>query len=496
MPKPRDFIPRTLSAKIIMQTVLTIAMLLIPIIIGMVIGTRMIIKEEVGRQIDQALDGIVHRIDNTLLNVEQTAAIIQDEITNRLDKPQDLGRLCRNVLETNPSISGCAIAMNPEIYSYRGKPFMAYFHRAHGVSTRSERRSRTLLASDTFTDKPFTEQTWYTKPIQEGVPSWVGPLRNEETEDVPLISYDAPIVKDSTTLGVLGIDISLDVLTDIAQNYRTSTHSYITILDRDGSYIVHPDSTQFLHINGRSWLKADEEPSVMEVNREMVEGKSGRRILTLDSTRYIVAYMPFRQSAYPKRKLNNLGWSIAVIYPEKELYHEFDPGFRLALLISLAGMLLLAAGAYVISRISLRPLRRLMYVTKIISNGNYRLPGFETSRKDEVGRLQTQYNKMLHSVAQHMEQLQVLSQKEDAAQNALAQTYARTKEIKKQREAFFSNMTHQMADVTAVIQNSVDKLNESGADMKEDETKTALESIERNGDRVTGILNDMLNMKG
>ena len=479
-----------------MQTVLAIAMLLIPIIVGMVIGTRTIIKEEVGREVDQALDGIAYRIDNTLLNVEQTAAIIRDEVTKHLDSPRELDRLCRNVLETNPSISGCAIALNPDKYTSQGKPFMTYIHRAQGGSIRANRQSRTLLASDTFTDKPFTEQIWYTKPIEEGVASWVGPLRNEETEKEPLISYDVPIVKDSSVLGVLGIDMSLSILTDIAQNYRTSTHSYITIIDRDGSYIVHPDSTRLLYMNGPARLKDNDNPSVKEARREMVEGKSGRRFLTLDSTRYLVAYMPFKQSAYPKRKLDSLGWSIAVVYPEKELYDEFDPGFRLAIIMTLAGLFLLTVGAYVISRISLRPLRRLMYVTKIISNGNYRLPGFETSRQDEVGRLQTQYNKMLQSVSRHMEQLQDLSQKEDAAQNALAQTYARTQEIKKQRAAFFSNMTHQMAVVTAAIQNSVDRLNESGSDISDDETRAALESIERNGHRVTEILNDMLNMKG
>ena len=477
-----------------MQTVLAIAMLLIPIIVGMVIGTRTIIKEEVGREVDQALDGIAYRIDNTLLNVEQTAAIIRDEVTKHLDSPRELDRLCRNVLETNPSISGCAIALNPDKYTSQGKPFMTYIHRAQGGSLRANQQSQTLLASDTFTDKPFTEQIWYTKPIEEGVASWVGPLRDEETEKEPLISYDVPIIKDSSALGVLGIDMSLGVLTDIAQNYRTSTHSYITIIDRDGSYIVHPDSTRFLHINGLARLNGDS--SAIEGLQEMIEGKSGRRSITMDSTRYLVAYMPFRQSAYTGRELGDLGWSIAVIYPEKELYHEFDPGFRLAIIMTVVGLFLLTVGASIISRISLRPLRRLMYVTKIISNGNYRLPGFETSRKDEIGRLQTQYNKMLQSVSRHMEQLQELSQKEDAAQNELAQTYARTQEIKKQRASFFSNMTHHMADVTAAIQNSVDRLNESGSDISDDETRAALESIERNGHRVTEILNDMLNMKG
>lgn len=60
---------------------------------------------------------------------------------------------------------------------------------------------------------------------------------------------------------------------------------------------------------------------------------------------------------------------------------------------------------------------------------------------------------------------------------------------------FFDNMTHQMADVTAEIRYNVDKLCESGTDMEEEETKTVLKNIEKNGQTVTEILNDLLNAK-
>jgi hypothetical protein len=53
-------------------------------------------------------------------------------------------------------------------------------------------------------------------------------------------------------------------------------------------------------------------------------------------------------------------------------------------------------------------------------------------------------------------------------------------------------MTHQMADVTAEIRESVDKLCESGADMSKDDEVKVLNSIEMNGNKVTEILNDML----
>jgi hypothetical protein len=104
MPK-LNLIPKTESARIILQTVAAVTLLLlIPSIFAMTFGTRMIIKEEVGRQVNQALDGITYRIDNTLLGVEQVATLIQKEIPARLDNPQDLYKLCEETLNTSPSI--------------------------------------------------------------------------------------------------------------------------------------------------------------------------------------------------------------------------------------------------------------------------------------------------------------------------------------------------------------------------------------------------------
>ena len=485
MPKLQDFMPKTASARIILQTVSAIALLLIPAILAVVLGTRLIIREEVDRQIDQALDGIAYRIDNILLGVEQTAAMVQEDIPEHLDQPQELYKLCRKVLEANPSVSGCAIALNPDYYQFEGKPFMALLYKAQGE----------ICSAETFASRPFTEQEWYLLPIQEKSSSWVGPLKDTDTESEPIISYDVPIIKDGLAVGVLGIDMSLDVLTRMAQQYKTSTHSYITLLDRDGSYIVHPDSTRLLHMSSMAQLRDVEDPSVLEALQDMVEGASGRRSFTLDATQYLMAYMPFRQSAYPGRQESNLGWSIAVIYPKEDLKNGFDPGFRLALIMIVVSLLLLFAGATTIPHISLKPLKELVYLTRIISKGNYRMPVLESSRTDEVGRLQIQYNRMMHAVADQMEELQNLSQKEAEHQQVLARTYERTKELQQHKAAFFGSMTHQMVDTTADMQDSVDMLCIYNADMGEAQTKQLLDSIEKNGLKVAEILNDMLKAK-
>lgn len=485
MLKPRDFIPRTVAARIISRTVLYVTVFLAFTILAMTIGMRISIKEETGRQVDQTLEGVACRIDNTFLGVEQTAHIIKGDIPFFLESPQKLLQLCCEAIKANPDISGCAIALNPDYYTVGGKPFMAYIYQ----------NGESLVASETFTSRPFTLQEWYTKPLFEGAPSWVGPLKNEDTEEEPLISYDVPILDKGRTVGVLGVDVSLGTLTAIAQQFKTTAHSYITILDDDGSYIVHPDSTRLVNMDSMSFFRDAEDPAIMGTIWEMMAGKTGKTVFTHDSVHYYAAYMPFNPSALPGRQVNSLGWSIAVIFPQDELITQYDPGFRYSILLILAGILLLIAGGVAVARIGLKSLRQLTDVSERVASGNYLSTGFETTRTDEVGRLQAIFNKMQKSIADHMERLMDLSRKEESRREDLALTYAKTKEAEKHRSAFFSKMTHQMADAATDIYVDVDKLYESDGVVDEQELEQILDSIESNGFKITEILSDMLSAK-
>jgi nitrogen fixation/metabolism regulation signal transduction histidine kinase len=112
-----------------------------------------------------------------------------------------------------------------------------------------------------------------------------------------------------------------------------------------------------------------------------------------------------------------------------QVLEVFDPGFRLSILMIILGVILIAAGAIIIARTSMKPLRKLTYTTLEIAQGNYSLPFGETKRTDDVGRLQNHYVKMQETVSAHMEQLKSLSQSEESRQQVLAETYAKTKEM-------------------------------------------------------------------
>ena len=99
---------------------------------------------------------------------------------------------------------------------------------------------------------------------------------------------------------------------------------------------------------------------------------------------------------------------------------------------------------------------------------------------------------MQETVSAHMEQLKSLSQSEESRQQVLAETYAKTKEIEKLKSAFFSSMTHQLADEVAQIQGGADKLYESGGDIDNEERRQVLKDIERDGGRGTELVNERL----
>lgn len=487
-------LPRSLSARIILRTVFFVALLLAASVFSMTIGTRLIIREETGRQAGQALDGLAYRIDNILLGVEQTATIIKTDIPRYLDNPQKLLDLCRSTLEADSHIAGCAIALNPDFFTVRGEPFMAYIHRAYEeVSSANGSKTRPYITAETFTSLPFTEQEWYTKPLREGVPFWIGPLKNDRTEAEPILSYDVPITLGGQVAGVLGVDVSLPVLTEMVRQFRTSPHTTVMLINREGSFIVYPESAKLFHVESLSDLGDGEDEHVMAALRKMVLGKSGSVRFTLGDTPSYMAYTPFRQEAYPGRQVEDLGWSIAVIYPQRDLFEKYDPFFNRSILIILAGILFVLVGGVAIARVYLKPLRRLTSITRLIAKGNYTLPALETDRTDEIGQLHTHYSQMVKAISGQLEQLQSLSQSEEARQKDLAETYARTRKIEKHRSTFFSNMTHQMADAAGEIQASVDRIREDDGKTEENRQRQVLDQIEKAGLRITDILNEMLN---
>ena len=144
-----------LSFRISLKVVSLVAALLAVALMTMLLYSRKTVKQEAVMTAEQTLEGTMEHIDGILLSVEQSAGNIYFNMCRHLDDPEMMYVYSRRLVEANPYISGCAIAMEPYYYKDRGELFMAYHHRSEtGLK---------IVRSETFGDTPYTQQDWYTE---------------------------------------------------------------------------------------------------------------------------------------------------------------------------------------------------------------------------------------------------------------------------------------------------------------------------------------------
>ena len=185
-----------------------------------------VLLKEAMRDAELTLEGTAQTIDNILMDVEQSTGNIYHELMEHLDEPDRMYVYCRELVESNPNIVGCAIAFKPGYYP--GKDlFMTYVHRrAFSSDIKSD-----LVITNSFTERPYTEQYWFTAPMNNGWFGWTDPLKGDDTENEPLVIFCLPFTdRSGERVGVISVDVSISKLSKILSAVKPSERGYSLLL--------------------------------------------------------------------------------------------------------------------------------------------------------------------------------------------------------------------------------------------------------------------------
>lgn len=491
MARLTKIITRTLSVRLSLMVVFAIAMLLMAAVCIMLRYARLIIKEETIKEAEQTLETTVQHIDNILLGVEQAAGNIYFQTIYHLDDPDRMFFYCQKLLESNPNIAGCAIAFEPYYYQQRGKYFMAYVHRAANDSTITS--DAPIIQSTIFGNKPYNEQSWYTTTLEKQRPIWIDPLKGQDTDDEAITSFCLPIYdRQGGKVGVMGVDVSLNLLSQIVLAAKPLPNSYCTLLGSDGSYIVHPDSNKLFHQTVFTQTHQGADPSVEEAGRAMVAGETGHKLFRMNGVSNYVFYKPFRQNAVQGRSMTNLGWSVGIVFPEDDITADYRNLLYYVLTIALAGLLLVLVFCLLITHRQLLPLRLLTKSAQRIADGHYDEPIPDSRQHDEIGRLQDNFQHMQQSLALHVHQLEQLKNSLQERTGVLQKAYGQAQEADRMKTAFLHNMTNQMTTPVNAISDNVRALCDGYRDMDQQQAARLVEDIQLQGKTITELLNNLL----
>lgn len=458
--------------------------------------SRNAVKDEAMKKAEQTLEGTVQHIDNILLNVEQSSGNVYWNMLMHLDKPEKMFEYSKSLVETNPYIVGAAIALEPYYYKERGKYFMAYAHRTGGQETVMETTDTPIIQAQTFGNRPYNEQEWYTKPMETGHPCWIGPLKDSDSDGGAIITFCLPLWNHSgQRIGVMGVDVALSQLSQIVMATKPSPNSYCTLLGNDGSYIVHPDSTKLQHQTVYSYSKASGNQGILNAALPMISGHTGYKKFQQKGDDWHVFYKPFHRSAVPGRSMEKLDWSVGIVYPDDDIFGEYNRLTYYVVAIALIGLTLLLVLSWTFTHKQLLPLRMLSLWAKHVADGHYDATIPDSRQVDEIGRLQAHFQQMQLSLAKHVSELERLKTSLQQQSMELQAAYEKAQEANQLKTDFLHNMTNQMIAPAEDIVQNVTMLCNNWSSMSHDEAAKAVDDIQGKSKTITELLNSLLKVK-
>ena len=487
MLKLPKIIRTNLSVRIGLMVISATALLLMALMTVMLIYARKAVKEEATQKASVTLDYTTHSIDNILLSVEQTTGNIFFNMLPHLNNPDMMFVYARKLVETNPYVAGCAIAFKEDYYQGH-KLFMAYLH--HADSAGIAYADTDVEIDDKFGNTPYTQQSWFTETIETGKMGWRNPLKDMRTDEAPIITFCLPIssFEDNKPIGVIGVDMSLSQLSKIVQEAKPSEHSYCTLIDQDGTFIVHPLKNKLMDKTALM-LKGQ---SVQKVAKAMISGETGYMPLKMGNQELFIFYKPFKRLAVPGRSSEDLGWSIGIVYPEKDIFGDYNALLFYVIAIAIVGLVLSTFITYYYLRNKLKPLVMLTEQAQRITKGNLDEPIPDSKREDEIGRLQGNFKLMQQSLATKIGELNKLTTDLQKRGEELSIAYKQAQKADRMKTVFLHNMTNQMLEPSKAIRKDVEAL----CDNSQEHHKIVQlsDDIIKNGDTVTDLLKDMLYM--
>lgn len=226
----------------------------------------------------------------------------------------------------------------------------------------------------------------------------IAPNQNE-----PATFYELPIYRPSPTgpapVAIVSAKLTLAHLTTVIERLRPFRSGYAVVLSKQGRYFSYPGySDQDWATHGTIFERARfyQQPSLQLIGEQMTRGETG--------------FMPF-QSRYLDDQpvhtyfspLPRTGWSIGIVFADRELFAPMHALVREVVLIGGVGLTLLLTLVILIVGRLIRPLLMLTEKSAAIAGGDLDVAIPEPRIYDEVGILTDSFARMRRALRQQLE---------------------------------------------------------------------------------------------
>ena len=416
-----------LSTRLAIVILVLAAPLFITTIGALFLEARQVIRHKAVGRAKSALNASMQRLDRSLLAV-QTATEAYSWVLEEQLHPDSFLTLSHKVVALNPHIDGCSVSAEPYMFPEKGRHYSVY-------TVREPDSVRTVVEEE----YEYFQKTWYKLPYDLNEPCWEIFFDEadslELTIDGMLASYGKPLHNAKNEIvGVISTDLSLLKLTKIINEERPYPNSYFVMLDSDGRYVVHPDTTRLF----KKTIFDDADPrtnqDLIALGHQMTAGKEGGMPIYIDGKGYLVCYQP----------VPGTDWSLAIVCPDNDILKNYYMLSNIVIPLLIIGLLIIVLLCYRAVSQSFGSIRQLLLKTRMIAEGNMEVFIGHSNRIDDVGRLQNSFAAMLQALQFHIGIVRYITEKLQQRNKELEEATKRAQEANQQKTTFIQNVSHQI----------------------------------------------------
>lgn len=383
-------LPRTIAARLILVVSLSAAIIFAALLGFNYSRSRALLEREVASSAHHLALASVSRVEAALGKVARAGTTLARHLENSAVGERELRVLLLNVLDNNPEVHGVGVAFEPDAQGAKSRPNAPYLYR-EGVNIKSSAPEENFA---------YLHQDRYQIARELDSAGWSEPYYDDGGGNTLMATYSVPFYQSEggqrRIKGIVSTDIALDWLTQDIGSIKVLDSGYAFLLSRNGAIVSHPVAEDIMNESIFSLAEARADPALREVGRRMLRGESDFIAYTTKAgaaSRLYYAPVPA------------VGWTLAIVFPEAELFADIRQLTWNAAAIGALGILLMALVVVLTARSITRPLSALVAVAGQMSDGNFDVSLPAQTARDEVGELSRAFAAMSRALREHIRQL-------------------------------------------------------------------------------------------
>lgn len=210
-------------------------------------GYNRLVEEDISRIMQLMCSEKRQVIDEKLMNVEQSVHTIYHFVMEQIEDTenmwQDGEKLDKHIDSVNALMKTTAKYTDGAVsVYYRLSPDM--LDGKQGVWLMKDENGEFVECEITDIsryDRDDIEHVgWYYEPVESGKETWMNPYYNKNA-NLEMISFVIPIIKEGNVIGVVGMDITTELLYENTKSVTVYDTGYAFLMDNEGNFVYHPE---------------------------------------------------------------------------------------------------------------------------------------------------------------------------------------------------------------------------------------------------------------